>query len=1248
MTVRDLPYGDHGDLGDRGAPDRSLVRICDLAGRPRGVGFAADDRGTVVTAHETVDGLPRIVLHTDGGRTCVVTSDAVVPLPAAGLALVHTEGLDLVPLPVTVRDRIPTGTYVRIAAGGWREARVLGTTPVTYTATDRFHLIGSAMELAVGTAGSDALRLGGIAAGGPVIDAGTGAVVAVIGTALEAGRSAAGFAVPLRTVGAEAAGAGFGALSELLAVNAWTVPAYGTDLNLAGVLHLTATSTGSDGPRPPLTRTVERPYFVRELADFEAGGTGALVLALVGEPGTGRTTELAAFAARRSGGTEPAPTLWLRGADLHADDASLADAALRALTRAARIAGTVPDVRPEPAGGEAGAGAGERAGVRGGRAWGVRGAGAHRASSGARRGGGAGAGEPYEGDGVCGGVSDGVAVRQVDLGDVSPERIARVARECGRPLVLVLDGPEEMPPALAHRLADWTARTTAWLCEHGARLALACRPEYWEHAEAHIPAHLTTRVPLGDLSDTEAHQVRAWLGIPDGTLPPADARHPLTLALLAEVGAATPPGAPGAPDGQPDRDQVLTAYLDLMCLRIAVRLAAPLGLRGTAVRRLAAQVSGQVHKAARSCLGPGQGELDRATFETVFPWRTGWASAVLTEGLLTPAGSGFRFAYEEVADWIQGAHLDLEAALEALVGAGRGRGRAVPPVPRHRIGPVVQALLLFGRERGDAQLAVMLGELTAALDRGRSDGPACPEASEAVRVPAQGAAPVAESAGQAVPVPVEGVASDSLWWATRLLTGVLLRVRDTTSYLGVLRDLADRIAAGRVPGSDGAFGPAFWCALPLPDGERLDLLRRLVVADAPQDSGARPPTAPQRHLDAAATLLVADPAAVQPHLTRWFADERPLRAAPDATVATAAQALLHTHRHRAMDDLTEALVVCTHPRAGELLTVLAEEEPSALCRAVDRWAHDIRPDRHVAAAAYGVKVVPYATGDADRDRLRHAALTLLARPSGRTLHGAALALLVRDPRTRARHLPRALQRFAAGDAALPAAALAPALGTHPEPVLAAFAQRLRDAPPAIVADALRTLADVTAPGPARRVAALVRELLGRRPEPAVQVAGFVALRLEHGPSARTTLVPLVSGALHGGSPAVRAALAPVLAATGTQPSRALRAELLETLLAAEREPDVLTAVLRALADGAAARGDARTRELVHRVGVALVRTPEGAVAFDRTLVERARAVPGFAALTARWLTGAPQEWAALVGPSARRTIEDLAGVRVPA
>ncbi|MGW7266936.1 trypsin-like peptidase domain-containing protein [Streptomyces sp. NPDC054842] len=1291
------------------APDTALVQVRDLAGRPRGTGFAADHHGTVVTSHEAVDGLARLVLHAPGGRTCIVGADAVTALPETDLALVRTEDLGLDPLPVTVRDRIGTGAYVRIAAGGWREARVLGATRATYAATDRFHLLDAALELAIGTAGADALRLGGGAAGGPVLDAATGAVVAVLGTALRTGHPAAGLAVPLRAAGIPPV------LADLLERNASTVPAYGADLNLAGVLELTATSLGSDGPAGAFgggasfprggsahprggtwaepgdgcpsaaagaaesaaeqartgfgtgslavaPESAERPDVIEEFGAFAAGG--AAVLALVGRPGSGRTTELAALAARRTGGPEPAPTLWLRGADLLATDTSVADAAARALERAARIVAApeagLPDRAPSSVGGDG------------------------------------------------------------DLGDLGPGRPARLARAAGRPLLLILDSPEEMPPELAHRLAEWTAGTAAWLRESGARLVVGCREEYWEQAGEAFPRELLhgagpeggreplrdrapradarpddvpradgDRLPpcvrLGDLGEEAARRARARHGIPEGLLQDADARHPLTLRLLAEVRAALPAPLDAMTVRPLGRDEVFAAYLDLMCLRVAVRLAAANGLRGTDVRRLAARVSGQVHEAARRCLGPGQGELDRAAFESVFPWgpapasrlgaTTGWASAVLAEGLVVPAGTGYRFAHEELADWIQGTHLDVDAALHALVhrapvppgpdgdpagprrrsrtarGAAADARRHALPVPRHRIGPVVQALLLLDRQHAHAELTGRLEDLVDAVD---ALLPAAPEPP-----------------------------GDALWWAAHLLRDVLTRVPDASPYSGVLRLLAGRIVTWRaqerrVPGE---FGPWFWETVRLPGAERFELLRRLVVADEaphPADPGrgtpaqqpwradggaaddpadatatsgepgepeaARPRT--PRYLDAVARLLAADPTAALPHLTRWFDDERPLPATPDATVATAAQALLYAHRRRALDDLTEALVGSAHRRGDELLAVLAEEEPSAVCRAVDRWAHDERPARHVAAMTYGLRTAPHARTEADRELLRYAALSLLARPDG-AAHGAALALLVADPRTRARHLPQALGRFTAGDPQLPAGALVTALATHPEQVLDAFAARLRRPGPD-AGELLRPLTDATTPALAHRVAGLVRQVAELCPDAAGHVADRVERRLEDDHDARAVLVPLLTGLLDGGPPALRAGLVPVLAAPGSPRSRPLRHELLELLLAGERDLTVLGALLRAAAAGAARGDEAHARELVRRAGLLLVRTPDGATLFDCGLVDLARGVPGFAALVAGWLSDAPQDWSAVVGPGARRMIENLAGVRVPA
>ncbi|MEV4443274.1 hypothetical protein AB0K09_30590, partial [Streptomyces sp. NPDC049577] len=55
--------------GRRADAEEALVRIRDLAGRARGTGFLADDRGTLVTSHEAVDGLARLVLYGPGDLT---------------------------------------------------------------------------------------------------------------------------------------------------------------------------------------------------------------------------------------------------------------------------------------------------------------------------------------------------------------------------------------------------------------------------------------------------------------------------------------------------------------------------------------------------------------------------------------------------------------------------------------------------------------------------------------------------------------------------------------------------------------------------------------------------------------------------------------------------------------------------------------------------------------------------------------------------------------------------------------------------------------------------------------------------------------------------------------------------------------------------------------------------------------------------------------------------------------------------
>ncbi|MFE2727525.1 trypsin-like peptidase domain-containing protein [Kitasatospora sp. NPDC059327] len=1167
-----MPGARDGD-GVADDPGRYLLRIRDLDGRLRGLGFVADPRGTVLTAHESVADLDRIVLHTPGGQTRVLGPDSVLPLPGHGLALLRTDtvgGLPVPPLPIAAPGRAAAGHAVVLPTltGGEGPAvalrcGLLGATGAVYARPGRFHLLGGVLLLDV------PVGAGPVPAGAPVLDARSGAVIGVAAPALRAPEQGGALTV----APADGSGSGEDApeLAEALARNAAGVPAYGPALNLAGVLRLTAAQVAAAGAGPGRVAAL-----AADRVDRPDGLIGdepsATVTALVGAPGSGRTTELAALAVRRGGGDRPLPTLWLRGADLRADDPSLAAAVERALAAAAADLGT----RPPPA----------------------------------------------------------------------PDLVAALCAAARRPLLVVLDGPEEAPVPID---GAWLRAAGAWLKRVGARLLTACGDEAREllvadgggdaaerggggaerpaptgagaasgppHAPAAgagareagaagraagagdelpagdrrcaEPAEGLAVLRLGPLPAEAADRVRRRYGLPPGRPAAADARHPLAVRLAGELWAE---GLYGEPVG---RAELFAAHLDLRCLRVAQRIAAdgrprrpgahrrgagrPAASHGR-VRRLAAAVAGRVHEAARRMLGVEQGGLGRAAFEELFP-PGNWATAVLAEGLFVPAGPGYRLAHGEFSDWLQGLHLDLDAALRLLL----GEAEDTPPpggartVPRHRVGPVAAALRRLAETWGATALDPWLHRIWRALD---------------LRPPG----------------------SEPGWWAGRLLAAGLAASPDLAEHRALLAQLAGRIAevapaAGgfeRLPTAGlGRFDPSFWTGLGLPVGEELSLLRRLVTADGPE----------QPFLAATAGRLRADPAGVIPLLCAWFDDPRGLPGRPGTTVADLAHDLLHRHRALALDDLTEALADAAHPRADTLLTVLAGEEPSALCRAVDRWSHDRRPERHVAAAVHALRAAPYARG-AGPELLRFAALALLAREEEPCLHGAALALLVRDPRTRAGHLPAALAAYRHGeDRFLTARALAPALESDPEAVLAAFAHRL-DAPGAAAAETLRVLADARTPRATRRGAELVARLLRERPELAGPIAvDYLGRRLARGaavsPVARLELRVLFGSALAARAGAVRRPFAQMLVVPVTDAAAdALRVELLDTLLATEGDREVLAAVVERLAEHCAAERPDRARTVLARAAAGL---PDA----DELLVRCAARSAAFALLLVRW------------------------------
>ncbi|WP_282202678.1 serine protease family protein [Kitasatospora fiedleri] len=628
--------GEGAGAGFAGDPARALLRIRDQQGRLCGLGFVADRHGTVVTAHEAVAGVPRLVLHTPGGQSRVLGPESVDLLPGHGLALLRTAAVGGLPGPALPIGRTAVTGPVAVPHQRWEDGA---------PALARGGPIGRES----GRCGDGALvrTVPGVLvldlpvtppAGSPVLDPETGAVLAVVAPRVRAVAGPGVAAVPL------AAGPGpeDSPLGRLLARNGADAPAFGRALNLGGALRLTEAQ---------LEAAAAGPGRIAELAadrvDRPDGLSGEepqdVLTVLLGESGSGRSTELAALAVRRAGAAQPLPTLWLRGADLAAGDRTLGDPLRRRLALAAREFG-VPEV--------------------------------------------------------------------------DPGELAALCAAAGRPLLVVLDGPEEAPLALSAR---WLTAGLEWLRAHRARALVACRPDGWEQLG---PWRSTARALwLGPLTDDAAARAGRRYGLPGTFLAPAERGHPLALRLAGELRGAGAHGPVGS------RAELFDGWLDLACLAVARRVArtpggprrhrrggpAAPGEDARQVRRLAAVAAGRLHEAARLMLGAGDGALPAADFARLFPEAGGWARAVREERLLVPAGAGHRAGHEEWGSgsractwtWTRRCGCCWRSRTGRRRGTRPGPGRTVPTsTARTLSGAGAGALSAAGAARGRRRGAV--------------------------------------------------------------------------------------------------------------------------------------------------------------------------------------------------------------------------------------------------------------------------------------------------------------------------------------------------------------------------------------------------------------------------------------------------------------------------------------------------------------------------------------------------------------
>ena len=303
-----------------------------------GTGFVVDDDGTVLTCHHVVDGLTSVRLHGPDGSIRDVSEADIVAAPEIDLALIRTPAPFGTPLPL-VSDAFATTRYwakgYHRLSGAIRSAfpvqgNIIGRTSIAYKGGTSDYSIDNVFVLR-----DDSIDPG--LSGAPVLDPATGVVVAVVSTKFINESWNGGFAVPIGHA------AEHSALRAIVEQNQAAVPAFGPYLNATAARALCAevTESGLDNlvqlRNVDLRRRVPRKATEGAMAAFLEGDSP--ILALVGQSGVGKSTEMAALARRL-----PGRALLLRGSSLSREsaDGGLGEA-IRAAANGMRGKQPLPD-----------------------------------------------------------------------------------------------------------------------------------------------------------------------------------------------------------------------------------------------------------------------------------------------------------------------------------------------------------------------------------------------------------------------------------------------------------------------------------------------------------------------------------------------------------------------------------------------------------------------------------------------------------------------------------------------------------------------------------------------------------------------------------------------------------------------------------------------------------------------------------------------------------------------------------------
>jgi hypothetical protein len=584
-------------------------------------------------------------------------------------------------------------------------------------------------------------------------------------------------------------------------------------------------------------------------------------------------------------------------------------------------------------------------------------------------------------EGLVAGLDSGLQAAGFDDRLAGVTALADTLRGGGGELLVLLDGLNETTAGLGPTGKDWLRRMTSWLCEHGARAIVTARPEYWSLVSSDAPDAAAGQgiegTPIGDFSEEEARLARQRYALHDAEL--RSVGHPLLLRILSDLGE-------GAHLGLYD---AVERYVDRQCIQAA--------RASTSSRRLV----NDVLQTVVSALDPRTLALERRTVLGLVGEHQGVVDALIDEHLIVDIGGGFRFAFDDIAEYLLARGLDADDAFRPETLAGLGE-RGVSP------GALVMLIRRLDRDHGARGVRAPLKRMLEALD----------------------------AAG----------GSELRVLVSRCLEAVRNAEELTDELLEFCEFVVRRQQFGALPVREGLLIES----LRLPIEHKWAALRVLFRAEhgyeyechhwddfLPREFQPKPySTLPQtaRH------LIEADPRRAWEALVPWLDDTTRLKQC--AHVCEVAYALMYHFRDLAFDELLDVLTSQASV-PWWFLSRLADADPMPALAVAQRWRASTSERKLQAAACLAAAVVANAEDPARRGAIE-VLRTLLdpARPKGARLQ--AIKALVGVEETRGEVCAEVLERFAAGDPEIEPRLVGVLLTTHSASAEATLADEIAE------------------------------------------------------------------------------------------------------------------------------------------------------------------------------------------------------------